>query len=83
MTKLIGIEEHFVTADIRAAWAASRLLQKTDGTVRRTETGASSRCGSPASSSQRNSTGRVETVWKQYVKTPFLAFSARKVLRRD
>lgn len=28
MTKLIGIEEHFVTADIRAAWAASALGQE-------------------------------------------------------
>src|SRR5271156_6763591 len=30
MTKLIGIEEHFVTADIRAAWAASSI--GTEGT---------------------------------------------------
>ena len=30
MTKLIGIEEHFLTADIRAAWAASAIGQ--DGT---------------------------------------------------
>src|SRR5271154_4896182 len=30
MTKLIGIEEHFVTADIRAAWAASPIGR--DGT---------------------------------------------------
>ena len=28
MTKLIGIEEHFVTADIRAAWAASAIGQE-------------------------------------------------------
>jgi len=28
MTKLIGIEEHFVTADIRAAWAASPIGQE-------------------------------------------------------
>ncbi len=32
MTKLIGIEEHFLTADIRAAWAASAIGQEgTDG----------------------------------------------------
>ncbi len=28
MTKLIGIEEHFLTADIRAAWAASAIGQE-------------------------------------------------------
>ncbi len=28
MTKLVGIEEHFVTADIRAAWAASPIGQE-------------------------------------------------------
>jgi hypothetical protein len=31
MTKLIGIEEHFVTADIRAAWAASAIGQEGTG----------------------------------------------------
>src|SRR5271170_6915866 len=32
MTKLISIEEHFLTADIRAAWAASAIGQEgTDG----------------------------------------------------
>lgn len=31
MTKLIGIEEHFVTADIRAAWAASTIGQEGTG----------------------------------------------------
>jgi predicted TIM-barrel fold metal-dependent hydrolase len=31
MTKLIGIEEHFVTADIRAAWAASSIGQEGTG----------------------------------------------------
>ena len=31
MTKLIGIEEHFVTADIRAAWAASLIGQEGTG----------------------------------------------------
>ena len=32
MTKLIGIEEHFVTTDIRAAWAASSIgLEGTGG----------------------------------------------------
>ena len=28
MMKLIGIEEHFVTADIRAAWAVSSIGQE-------------------------------------------------------
>ena len=28
MTRLIAIEEHFLTADIRAAWAASRIGQE-------------------------------------------------------
>ncbi|HZL52194.1 MAG TPA: amidohydrolase family protein [Terracidiphilus sp.] len=31
MTKLIGIEEHFVTANIRAAWAASAIGQEGTG----------------------------------------------------
>jgi uncharacterized protein len=31
MTKLIGIEEHFLTADIRAAWAASAIGQEITG----------------------------------------------------
>jgi hypothetical protein len=31
MTKLIGIEEHFVTADIRAAWTASAIGQEGTG----------------------------------------------------
>jgi len=31
MTKLIGIEEHFVTTDIRAAWAASPIGQEGTG----------------------------------------------------
>jgi uncharacterized protein len=31
MTKLIGIEEHFVTADIRAAWAASAIGEEGTG----------------------------------------------------
>lgn len=35
--KLIGIEEHFVTADIRAAWAASPLGQEGTGVLDRGE----------------------------------------------
>jgi hypothetical protein len=31
MMKLIGIEEHFVTADIRAAWAASSVGREGTG----------------------------------------------------
>ncbi|MGA7925854.1 MAG: hypothetical protein WCA20_07645 [Candidatus Sulfotelmatobacter sp.] len=31
MTELIGIEEHFVTTDIRAAWASSPIGQEDTG----------------------------------------------------
>jgi len=31
MMKLIGIEEHFLTADIRAAWAASAIGEEGTG----------------------------------------------------
>lgn len=37
--KLIGIEEHFVTADIRAAWAASALGEEGTGAFDREEIG--------------------------------------------
>ena len=37
MTKLIGIEEHFVTADIRAAWAASSIGREGTGGLDRVE----------------------------------------------
>jgi uncharacterized protein len=37
MTRLIGIEEHFVTADIRAAWATSAIGQEGTGGFERGE----------------------------------------------
>jgi uncharacterized protein len=39
MMKLIGIEEHFVTADIRAAWAASAIGEEGTGGFDRGEIG--------------------------------------------
>jgi hypothetical protein len=39
MMKLIGIEEHFVTADIRAAWAASAIGEEGTGAFDRGEIG--------------------------------------------
>jgi hypothetical protein len=42
MIKLIGIEEHFVTAEISAAWAASAIGEEGTGAFDRGEVGEGS-----------------------------------------